>query len=110
MEGAKWIEIRNDYTKGLSYTEIAKKYHIYPRTDKNYALSETKPFYSLKNPKPLKLDSYKNQICIWLDEAPYSASKILEKLKEQGFNGQDTIVKKYVPARRSKWMKSDSAV
>jgi hypothetical protein len=28
MEGAKWMEIRNDHTKGLSYTEIGKKYNI----------------------------------------------------------------------------------
>lgn len=35
MRGEVWMEIRNDRQKGLSYTEIARKYHIDPRTAKN---------------------------------------------------------------------------
>ena len=27
MRGEVWMEIRNDRQKGLSYTEIARKYH-----------------------------------------------------------------------------------
>ena len=34
MRGEVWMEIRNDRQKGLSYTEIARKYHIDPRTAK----------------------------------------------------------------------------
>lgn len=51
MRGEVWMEIRNDRQKGLSYTEIARKYHIDPRTAKKYAESETKPVYNLSNPK-----------------------------------------------------------
>ena len=40
MEGAKWIDIRNDRLKGMSYTELGKKYHIDPRTAKRYAESQ----------------------------------------------------------------------
>ena len=69
---------------GLSYTEIARKYHIDPRTAKKYAESETRPVYNLSNPKPSKLDPYKEQIRLWLEEAPYSAERIFEKIKEQG--------------------------
>jgi len=94
------MEIRSDYTKGLSYTEISRKYHIDPRTAKKYALSETKSIYSLTEPKPSKLDPYKEQISIWLEEAPYSAARILEKLKEQGFTGKYTIVKHYVRGKK----------
>lgn len=47
MRGEVWMEIRNDRQKGLSYTEIARKYHIDPRTAKKYAESETKPVYNL---------------------------------------------------------------
>lgn len=39
MRGEVWMEIRNDRQKGLSYTEIARKYHIDPRTAKKYAES-----------------------------------------------------------------------
>ena len=67
MRGEVWMEIRNDRQKGLSYTEIARKYHIDPRTAKKYAESETKPVYNLSNPKPSKLDPYKEQIRLWLE-------------------------------------------
>ena len=73
MEGANWIDIRSDRQRGLSYTEIARKYNIDPRTAKKYAQSETRPLYSLSAAKPSKLDPYKEQIAIWLEEAPYSA-------------------------------------
>ena len=93
MEGAKWIDIRNDRLKGMSYTELGKKYHIDPRTAKRYAESPQKPEYTLSAPKPTKLDAYKQQVDQWLEEAPYSAVRILEKLKEQGFEGNYSIVK-----------------
>jgi transposase len=100
MEGAKWMEIRNDHTKGLSYTEIGKKYNIDPRTAKKYALSETRPVYNLTDVKPSKLDPFKQRMDLWLEEAPYSAARILEKLQEQGFDGGYSIVKNYVKSRK----------
>ncbi len=59
-----------------------------PRTAKRYAQSPQKPEYTLTQPKPTKLDAYKQQINQWLEEAPYSAVRILEKLQEQGFDGK----------------------
>jgi transposase len=100
MEGASWMEIRNDRQKGLSYTEIARKYNIDPRTAKKYAQSETRPVYSLSTAKPSKLDPYKEQISIWLEEAPYSAERILEKIREQGFDGGHSIVREYVRGKK----------
>lgn len=96
MEGDKWMEIRNDRKKGLSFTEIGKKHNIDWRTAKKYALSDTKPGYQLSRSKPSKLDPFKQQINIWLEEAPYSAQRIFEKLCEIGFNGKITIVRQYV--------------
>ena len=90
------MDIRSDRQKGLSYTEIARKYHIDPRTAKKYAESDTRPVYSLSEVKPSKLDPYKEQIMIWLEEAPYSAERILEKIREQGFEGGHSIVREYV--------------
>lgn len=94
------MEIRSDYKKGLNYTEIARKYNIDPRTAKKYAHSESKPVYNLTDPKPSKLDPYKPQINIWLEEAPYSAQRIWEKLAEQGFAGSYTVVKQYVRGKK----------
>lgn len=94
------MEIRSDRQKGMSFAEIARKYHLDPRTAKKYALSETKPVYKLTEPRPSKLDPYKQQIKVWLEEAPYSAARILEKLQDQGFGGRYSIVKDYVRSQK----------
>jgi transposase len=100
MEGEHWMEIRNDRLKGMSYTELGKKYHIDPRTAKRYAESPQRPEYTLTGPKPTKLDDHKQQVDLWLEEAPYSAVRILEKLAEQGFDGKYSIVKEYVRGKK----------
>ena len=100
MEGDKWMDIRADRQKGLSYTEIARKHNIDARTAKKYASSSVRPEYVLTGPKTSKLDAYKHQIDVWLEEAPYSAVRILEKLTEQGFDGKYSIVKEYVRGKK----------
>ena len=100
MKGAQWMDIRSDRQKGLSYVELGKKYHMDQRTAKRYAESPQKPVYTLTGPKPSKLDAYKQQIDQWLEEAPYSAVRILEKLQEQGFEGKYSIVKEYVRGKK----------
>lgn len=100
MKGNHWMEIRNDRKKGLSYTEIAKKYHMDPRTAKKYAESDSKPAYQLTSSKTSKLDPYKPQINLWLEEAPYSAVRIHEKLVEQGCDCKYTIVRQYVSTKK----------
>lgn len=101
MKGNLWMEIRNERKKGLSYTEIARKHHIDPRTAKKYAESDTKPVYMLTAPKPSKLDPYKHLIDMWMEEAPYSAVRIHEKLMEQGCDCKYTIVRQYVATRKA---------
>ena len=83
------MDIRSDRQKGLSYVELGKKYHMDPRTAKRYAESPQKPEYTLTGPKPTKLDAYKQQIDQWLEEAPYSAVRILEKLPGPDFHHSD---------------------
>jgi transposase len=100
MKGEKWMEIRSDRQKGMKYKDLGKKYHIDPRTAKKYAESPQKPEYTLTAPKPTKLDAYKQQVDIWLEEAPYSAVRILEKLQELGFDGKYSIVKQYVSGKK----------
>jgi len=100
MRGAIWKEIRADHQKGLSYSELGRKYNIDRRTAKKYAESESRPEYVLTDSKPSKLDSYKPQITLWLEEAPYSAMRIWEKVKEQGFEGGYTTVKHFVRGKK----------
>ena len=87
-------------SKEMSYTELGRKYHIDPRTAKRYAESPQHSEDTLSAPKPTKLDEYKQRVDQWLEEAPYSAVRILEKLKEQGFEGKYSIVKEYVRSRK----------
>jgi transposase len=100
MKGANWMEIRNDRLKGMSYQEISKKYHIDRRTAKKYAESDTRPEYILSEPRASKLDPYKEMITMWLEEAPYSAERILEKIREHGFTGGHSIVREYVRGKK----------
>ena len=100
MKGSHWVEIRNDHKKGLSYTEIARKYHVDPCTAKKYAISDTKPAYQLVESNPSKSDPYKHLINLWLEEAPDSAVRIHEKLLEQGCNCKYTLVHEYVSTRK----------
>ena len=95
------MDIRSDRQKGMSYTELARKYHLDPRTAKKYAQSESRPVYNLSASKPSKLDPYKEQINLWLEEAPYSAERILEKIREMGFEGGHSIVREYVRHKKN---------
>ena len=94
------MDIRSDRQKGLSYAELGRKYRMDPRTAKRYAESPQKPEYTLSEPKPTKMDPYKQIVDEWLEEAPYSALRILEKLREMGFDGCYSIVKAYVSSRK----------
>jgi len=100
MEGANWMNIRNDYKKGLSYAAIGEKYNIDWRTAKRYAQSDHKPLYEMTEAKGSKLDQYKPQIDEWLEEAPYSAVRILEKVQEMGSDCKYTIAKQYVSSKK----------
>ena len=67
------MDIRSDRQPGLSYVELGRKCHM---------------------------DPYKQIVDEWLEEAPYSALRILEKLREMGFDGGYSIVKTYVSSRK----------
>ena len=97
------MDIRNDRLKGMSYTGIGKRYHTDPRTAKKYAGADTRPKYVLSEMKPSKLDAYKEQITVWLEEAPYSAERILEKIRENGFTGGHSIVREYVRNKKEQF-------
>ena len=93
------MDIRSDRQKWLSYVEHGKKYQIDPRTAKRYAESPQKPEYTLSEPKPTKMDPYRQIVDEWLEEARYSAVRILEKLREMGFNGGDRLPPYGYPGR-----------
>ncbi len=75
------MDIRSDRQKGPSYVEPGKKYHMDPWTAKRYAESPQKPEYTLSEPKPTKMEPFKAVVNEWLEEAPYSAKRLPEKLR-----------------------------
>jgi transposase len=46
--------------------------------------------------RPSKLDLYKPQIVRWLETYPYSSVQILQRLRDDGYQGGATILKDYV--------------
>lgn len=82
MRGDLWMNIRNEKKNGLSYTELARKYSIDRRTVKKYCQSDTKPTYNIKNKREKIINKYKDFIDALLNEAPYSAVLIKEKIEE----------------------------
>lgn len=102
MKGEHWMEIRSERKKGLSYKAIAEKHGMDWRTAKKYSESGEKPVYRLKEPKKSKLDKFKPQIDLMLEEESYSAVVIMEKLSEgnTAFNCGYTTVKDYVRKKK----------
>ncbi len=57
-------------TKGaLNYVELGRKYHMDPRTAKRYAESPQKPEYTLREPKPTKMD-LNEKSTVWFETMP----------------------------------------
>ncbi|MFA6780514.1 MAG: IS21 family transposase [Paludibacteraceae bacterium] len=102
MKGEHWMEIRSERKKGLSYKAIADKHGIDWRTAKKYSESGEKPVYRLKEPKKSKLDRFKPQIDLMLEEESYSAAVIMERLAENNMNFDCgyTTVKDYVRKKK----------
>jgi len=90
MIGDLWMNIRNEHKKGLSISEIAKK----------YALIESKPKYTKKLKRKSKLNPYKEIVNTLLEEASYSAVRVYEKIQELGYTGKIGIVRSYVSSKK----------
>ena len=56
--------------------------------------------------RPGKLDPYKAQIIRWLETYPYSSVQILQRLRDDGYQGGATIVKDYVQRIRPRKTKA----
>ena len=92
----EWIMIRNEYLKGLSISEIARKYNVNWRTAKKYAVNDKMPRYKREKCKESKLDPFKGHINELLDKDNYTAKKVLEKIERMGYEGKYGLVKIFV--------------
>ena len=98
--------IRHDYLAGMSFSAIAEKYLIDPRTAKRYALNnlplehlESRPFSSV-------LDPYKSLIDDWLANGRIFATIIHDRLIELGCMCSYTTVNDYVRKKTDEYERS----
>ncbi len=79
----------------LTASQIAEELALDPRTVRKLLVQ--KQFLPRKtNQRPSKLDPFKNDIVRMLNTHRYSAAQVLQRIREQRFDGGYTIVKEYV--------------
>jgi transposase len=81
--------------QGLNISQIARTLQLDAKTVAKW-LAEPRYRPRLQAARTSKLDPYKAQIRQWLETHPYSAQQVFQRLREAGYKGGLTIVKKYV--------------
>ena len=81
--------------QGLSIVQTARALGLHTETVSKW--SRVEQYRRRAYPqRASRLDPYKGQIVRWLDTHPYSAQQIFQRVREAGFTGGLTTVKKYV--------------
>lgn len=86
--------IRELYDHGMSISEISRRLNIDRKTARKYAKSKEIPRYPKRDKRPSKIDPYINEIKDMINEYNLSAVRIYENIKEKGYNGSYTLVKR----------------
>jgi transposase len=87
--------------RGLKASQIAAELGLDPRTISKW-LSKKQFRQRQSVRRSSKLDPFKDSIVRMLESHPYSAAQILQRLREEGFEGGYSIVKDYVRKVRPK--------
>ena len=88
--------IKNSHEqKGLSANQIAEELDLDPRTVSKW-LKENRFRQRVPVLRTSKIDPFKGSIVRMLETHPYSAAQVLQRIREEGFDGGYTIVKDYV--------------
>jgi transposase len=97
-----FAQIRNCHEqKGLKPAQIARELGMDPRTVAKW-IRENHFHKRAPVQRPSKLDPFKPSIVRMLETHPYSAAQILQRIREEGFDGRYSIVKDYVRKVRPK--------
>jgi transposase len=88
----------------LSISQIAEALGLHWQTVSKW---EKRPRYERRKPavrarRASKLDSFKGTIVRWLERHPFTAAQLLVRLKEQGYSGGYSILKRFVATVRPK--------
>lgn len=94
------IRILHDQ-KGLTATQIARELHHDERTVRRcLASKQFQPRKSVR--RPSVIDPFKDTVVRMIESYPYTAQQVLQRLREEGFSGGYTVVKKFIRKVRPK--------
>lgn len=79
---------------GLTAPQIAAELALDPRTVRKWLERHFQP--KKTTPRPSKIDPFKHDVMRMLETHPYTATQIFQRIREQGFEGGYSIVKRYV--------------
>lgn len=79
----------------LSLSQIAERLDLHPETVSHWI---KRPRFERRQmpPRPSKLDPFRPDIARWLEQHPYTARQIWQRLRQQGYTGQYSIVSELV--------------
>jgi transposase len=87
--------------KRLTATQIARELHHDERTVRRcLASKQFQPRKSVR--RPSVIDPFKDTVVRMIESYPYTAQQVLQRLREEGFSGGYTVVKKFVGKVRPK--------
>lgn len=95
------MDIRSLAKQGYSMRAISRMTGLNPRTVKKYLQEGALPTYKAVN-RQSKLEEFKYLIDTWLSQQNYQASRIMELLRNQGFKGSYSTVRRYVKKLKDK--------
>ncbi len=92
-----YTKIKNYHDQdGLKPTQIAKQIGLDPRTIQKWLREKRFRRRNSSSPRASKLDPFKAFIIRMLEAHPYSAVQVLQRIRDEGYDGAYTIVKEYV--------------
>lgn len=96
--------------QGESISHVARKMNMSRNTVKKYLREGDQKDKRSGAAKPSKLDPFKPEIALLMEEGIYNAVTIFERLQEKGYNGKITILKDYLKPLRPVVIKEGPAV
>ncbi len=100
IDYSKWCAIRDGVERHLTPAQIANELRLDIKTVRGWI---GRPYEPRRTPKrPSQLDPFKGRIIRWLEARPLNAQGIFKRLREEGFPGGFTSVKKYVRTIRAR--------
>jgi len=105
IDYATYCQLRSMYQQQrLSVRQISRRLRLNKKTVRKWLTQE---YVQSKRPgRSSKLDPYKERIKSWVEQDDLSAQQVLQRLRDQGFQGRYTIVREYVRLARPRPIKA----